>query len=188
MTDSDDESTHSSPGALSTAGTSSNSTIKVDIRKQNIPILKGTVPTLDRVENWSMHFESSMTLTKMDHIVRTDCKVEDLRAKVNKSPEEEKLIEENKIVFNLLIQATEGGAFDIVRLHQGTRNAYAVYQEILKTYTKREKSKAEYHRLQYNNIPPLGPHDDPMEHFALRKKLNLRVVNVIQPRCCRTLP
>ena len=75
---SDDESTHSSPGALSTAGTSSSSTIKVDTRKQNIPILKGTVPTLERVENWSMHFESSMALTKLDHILRTDCKVKDL--------------------------------------------------------------------------------------------------------------
>ena len=78
-------------------------------------------------------------------------------------------------MFNLLIKATEGGTFDIVRSHRVTRNAYAAYQEIIQTYTKKEKSKAEYHHQQYNNIPSLGPHDDPMEHFAMRKKLNLRV-------------
>ena len=79
MSDIDDESTHSTTGAIGTAGTGgSSSSIKVDTRRQNIPILKGTVPTLDKVENWLMHFESSMALTKMDHIVRTDCKIEDI--------------------------------------------------------------------------------------------------------------
>ena len=62
-----------------------------------------------------------------------------------------------------------------MRVHRQTRNAFQAFKDIISSYTKKEKSKAEYHRIQYRAIPRIGVQDNPLENLALRQKTNLRV-------------
>ena len=85
-----------------------------------------------------------------------------------------KLLKNDK-VYNHLITATRDGAREIVEDNRPDRSAYRTYQEILETYTDTDSNKADLHRMEFNKVPSIDPHADPLSTLRLLRKHARRV-------------
>jgi hypothetical protein len=96
--------------------------VKVDSSKQTLPMLKGTFPTADAVEEWSMGFEAGLSILALGEVLEEDWKVEDIRKlSVKTDRDKAKLLKNNK-VFNHLITCTRDGPRSIVKDNWKTMN------------------------------------------------------------------
>jgi hypothetical protein len=93
-------------------GTSNASTpdeVKIDSSKQTLPVLKGTFPTADAVEEWSMGFEAGLSILALGEVLEIDWKVEDIRKLSTRTDRDKAKLLKNDKVFNHLITCTRDG-------------------------------------------------------------------------------
>jgi hypothetical protein len=144
--------------------------VKVDSSKQTLPVLKGTFPTADVVEEWSMGFEAGLSILALGEVLEIDWKVEDIhKLSVRTDRDKAKLLKNDK-VFNHLITCTRDGPRAIVKDNRKTMNAYKTYRMILETYLDTDSNKADEHRIAFNDVPKIDPFGDPIETLRKLKK------------------
>jgi hypothetical protein len=177
MAEGDEDVTVRSPrsddGQVENPGASTASTpdeVKVDSSKQTLPVLKGTFPTADAVEEWSMGFEAGLSILALGEVLEIDWKVEDIRKLSTRTDVDKAKLLKNDKVFNHLITCTRDGPRAIVKDNRKTMNAYKTYRMILETYLDTDSNKADEHRIAFNDVPKIDPFGDPIETLRKLKK------------------
>jgi len=146
--------------------------VKIESTKQTVPVLKGTSPTADDVEEWAIGFSAALAILNLADALEKDHGINSINAKAEdqRTKTENAILLKNNKVYSYLLTATRDTAREIVRDHAATKNAYEAYQEILSTYTRIEKKNVEFHEAEYNKVPKIHPHSDPAETMRLLRK------------------
>ena len=80
--------------------------VRIDSSKQMLPVLRGTNPTADEFEEWSVTFKAVLSVMNQLDALENDWNIDILRRKPNKTPNECAHLKKNDLCFNSLLTAT----------------------------------------------------------------------------------
>ena len=83
--------------------------VRIDSSKQTLPVLRGTNPTADEFEEWSVTFEAVLSVMNQLDALENEWNIDYLRRKPDKTAIECARLKKNDLCYSYLFTATRDG-------------------------------------------------------------------------------